>query len=294
VRKLGRSAFLLENEGVFYILKKQPDAPPSAWRRVLRRVTNGSLPFQNEIKTTAHIGGMDLGALSVPQLVRLDADGSMILSRLAGIDSRSMSAAQRGTLLDGLFKINTCAAPPMFPWWKEGLFRLLDSPFPLSVRRLWRSGLGLRDRLKAIRLLSRFVLTTRFSRSVLLHNDLVIGNVMIDGEASVGLIDFEDAIYDRHFLLADAIDVSFDSQTFHLDMRSIDYFSHRMIDAGFSELSSRSALTACIRCCLLRHCAHRMVSVKTSGTQRMAVESFVTGTLMNPRNFSIWLEQQNV
>lgn len=293
MKRLGRAAYLIEVNGTSAVLKAEPPPPPAVWRRILRRITGGSLPFQNEMKVTTHVASMNLQGLSVPTLIGVTDSNQAVYSLLPGKDSRRLSPLQRDLLAAGLVRINAMARPPRFPWWKEVLFLALDAPLLLTLRRLVKSGLSLRSRLKATQFLLFYSLQTRFRRPALLHNDLVIGNVLVSDDDGVALIDFEDAVYDRRFVLADAVDIAFDSTQQTLDLHWLRRYAGAMASAGFDELSDEELLMGCVRACLIRHCAHRMVSSRLGESERLEIRRFTETVLINSNSYLRWFREQH-
>lgn len=289
MKKLGRNTFLAERDGRKIIMKMEPPPPSSIVRRILRRVTGGSLPFANELAINHYMHDVDFQGFRFPRLIANPSAREAIMEYVDSSEDRNLSEAELEKLLEGVFCYSQLCIPRRRSLIREGLFQALNAPLLLTTRRLLKSRLGAKATIMSLVSLWTGYFDVRESAAFLLHNDLVIGNVLRTQEGELLLIDFEDSIRDRAFFLADCVDLAFSLDNLSLKKGVVTSYFNRLVTLGLVRRDV-NFLTA-VRICMIRNCAHRLVSSKLSDSEKRNIGVFLRQTILQKDEFEKWLNK---
>lgn len=291
--KIGRCVFVLCEKERKFIVKKEPPCPNIIWRIILRKITGISLPYENELLINRELKSSRFYSLRFPIMLGVDDEGSMRFEYLDGFESRDFSPEILERLLDGLFEFNTSCITVHKKLINSLLFSFHESPLISSLFMLKKSSLASFRKGKLALIVIWHCLTNKNKKDVLLHNDLVISNVFIlKKEYQAILIDFEDVILNSNFVLADCVDILFNSDELSLDMKKVRDFSNRLMLFGV-RIKSDYERDQLVRICLIRHCVKKLISSKISIEDKSKIRVFLESVLSKNDKYRCWILEQS-
>lgn len=284
IRRLGRAAYLCKRRERLIVVKRAPQIA-SLLSRVVRSIVGGSLPFRNEWFINKTFTMQDYSAFNWPRMVDGKCGDHLEFEYLEDMVPAE-TANERESAVTGLLELNSTRPLILKGRMEDFLFRLLERPPYTLVRRTLFSGQALRNKFRIIIRVLDFSLRQRSLGLVLLHNDLAFSNVLLAPDNTSFLVDFEDCVFERKWILMDFIDLTFDRNKLFLDYSAVNEYS-RQLFARINVDADTWVPDELVRICLIRHALYSAENPDFDADTRRKMTMFLE-VLLSLDAYEMW------
>jgi thiamine kinase-like enzyme len=123
-----------------------------------------------------------------------------------------------------------------------------------------------------------------------IHNDLLPNNLLTDKEGNVYIIDFENVLYEKKWILTDIVDLALNINDMSLDVKLINDYIKKLKDIKINE--EELNINAQLRLIILKRIIQAISSRNFEKEQKKELWKFLNDTFLIKENYYVWLESQ--
>jgi hypothetical protein len=283
---LGRASFKISLGGRVLMVKYQPKCG-SLLSRFTRRLVGGSLPYLNEPRVNALLQSNTFDDFSFPRLISNHLPSCCVYEFVA--DARKLNGRipdDKSDLTTAILELHAVRDRIRKPLLEKALFSLLERPVYRTLKMAAFSECSTQAKIKILLMAVKYSLIQKKLPGVLLHNDLNWSNIIFNKQGKPVLVDFEDAIFERKWVLSDLVDLLFDFETASLDTAQLED-AWRQLACRLKIQPGALKFKQQVRLCLIKSVLAALSSGLELPCDRRVMGSFLK-TLLNNTRYNSW------
>lgn len=289
IKRLGRSAYQVAVNGQVRVRKYQPPVGGAA-AMISRLIFGGSLPFRNERRVMRILSEHAFGWLRYPRPLDMDAKDYVDYEYVSGEDVRCATGCDQERIINSLLEFGALGSKHRLAGFEGFVLGLLESPTIRTLRWVLKSDLPPAMKWAACRVLLGKAVSDRTKQKVLLHNDLMFSNVRRGLSGDIYFVDFEDAIPESRFLLADAVDLLLRWDDCSMDMKALRHYWDALT-SRLGRIGSETEFKHQVRLGLLRLTAAGRQRAASTPEQRSSMDALFR-TIVDDGAYDNWYAGQ--
>jgi hypothetical protein len=210
LKKIGRNTYFVNGK---HILKSESPSK-TVVKKIMRLFLGGSLPFQNEV--AFHLANKDF--LCMGEVLELNKTNVLVVKFIENEIDKLHQMKIREIALSVFFKLSHYNIHNSFSILKRVLFYIMEHPTFRTIRECLNSKdmnffLKIKLIIHTVSLHRKINKIKNIKKNILIHNDMALNNILILNDEVV-LIDFEDSMFIKDWILVDITDLYYFYETF--------------------------------------------------------------------------------
>jgi len=278
---------------------KQDRKPNKLINNMFRKIFGAGMSFYNEIVINEILNENNYDFLSHPRLIEANfEDNKLIFNEIKGVNLKKekFDRFKQKKLIKSLIELQFSDVNMEKLKRKLILFvQKRQNPMFRTLKNLLKFTLRSKELLLSLKLLIiLFSLTLKQKRlkdTILIHNDLAYNNIMINEHDHIYIIDYENAVIERKWILHDIIWISLKKYGLNLDGKFINQYLHYLGNFCENKILSKLNIKAQFRMILIKRSLRTIVKKKDLEDEHY---QFLVNILSNNDKFTQWFNKLDI
>ncbi len=291
IEKLSRSSYLVEKQGVKYIIKEAIE-PVSKSGRLFRFIFNTNIKFLNEQRVNTILREEKFTYVRIPKMIG-KSERSIVFELVEGKQGFSFDTVDESYASNALIEYQTKINNYTNYTLKDKILLYLLKPNIVFLRRLFTysfRNIELSLLLKGLSCLFRMSFFKKQKRALLIHNDLLPNNIMTDNSNRLIFLDFENSIYENKWILTDIVDFAYDPLIQKFNINYFKNYLSKLAELGFA--LNDSYIFIQVKVLLIKRLIQVLTSNKFNSKLKELNKKYLFEVLLNSKSFEDILNKE--